>query len=331
MAGKEKFDLVMLAKVSELTLEERQFRDLHNQICYSAQQVAENFYGFLQSIRKMKEGKFYHSVGFHDFGEYAEIELGIKKRQAYNYVEVAEKLPEDFIRGNASLGVTKLQLLTTLDEKERDELMKNIDLKKSSVEDVKGAVAAEKAKREEAEKQLSILQEEKKQLEKENDNISSAYSDLANEKKLLEKELKKAQSEPTIVYQQDLKTVSDLEEMTRKAEELKEQDEKKSERIKTLENELKGLKEKKSKTTDEAKLKLERKIKELEISLEEAKTNRTTISSDKLIAFKVRFDLWQKNGAEMLLSLNDVEFEKQANCRAAVEAVLNKLLGDLKK
>ena len=171
----------------------------------------------------------------------------------------------------------------------------------------------------------------KKELKRENDQISEAYSDLANKNKALEKELNKAKAEPMVVYQKDLKTISDLEEMTRRASNLLEIEKKKTARIEELEKELKGLKEKKVKTSDEGKVKLERKIKELELSLEEAKANQTTITSDKLVTFKVRFDLWQKNGVEMLLSLNDVESEKQANCRAAVEAVLNKLLGDLKK
>ena len=239
----------------------------------------------------MKLGKFYESVGFSTFEEYTENQLGIKARQAYNYLQVVESLPESFIRANADLGVTKLQLLTTLDDKERKALMKNLDVKEASTRDIKDAVAEEKAKREKMEEQLSILQAEKIELARENDKVSSAYSDLANEKKLLEKELKKAKEEPTIVYQKDIEIETELSEKKLALEEAEKKQKEQEEKITALESELKGLKEKKVKSSDPLKEKYERRIKELELSLEEAKASKTTIVSDKLVDFKVRFDL----------------------------------------
>lgn len=330
MKKENQFDLVMMAKATDLTAEQLQFRNLHNQICYNAQQTAENFYNFLQSIRRMKTGEFYKSVGFAKFEDYTEAELGIKARQAYNYLEIADSLSEEFIRANARFGVTKLQLLTTLDVGEREELLKNIDLESASVREIKDAVAEEKAKRQKVEEQLSILQAEKDDLARENDKVSAAYSDLANEKKLLEKELKKAKEEPTIVYQKDLQAEADLKQKNVALEESEKKQKAQESKILELEAELKALKDKKAKSNDSTKEKYERRIRELELSLEEAKASKTTIASDKLVDFKVRFDLWQKNGREMLLTLNEVDESKREKCKTALIAVINKLLEDLK-
>jgi hypothetical protein len=136
-------------KLTDLSQRLELYNNLHNEICHYAQKSAENFCCFLKSIQKMKKCKYYESVGFSSFEEYAETQLGIKRRQAYNYLEIAEKLPEDFIKGNAELGVTKLQLLTTFDEKERTDLMKKIDFKSLSVAKIKTQIEEERNKNEE--------------------------------------------------------------------------------------------------------------------------------------------------------------------------------------
>lgn len=56
------------------------------------------------------------------FAEYTEAAVGIKQRQAYNYIQVVESLPARLIEENAAAGVTKLALLAKLNPEEREDL-----------------------------------------------------------------------------------------------------------------------------------------------------------------------------------------------------------------
>ena len=91
---------LMLTDSGELTLEQKQFVDLHKRICYDSQKATEYIVDMAQGIREMKESKRYQTAGFTSFGEYTETALGIKERQAYNYIAVIEKLPEGFVKAN---------------------------------------------------------------------------------------------------------------------------------------------------------------------------------------------------------------------------------------
>ena len=119
---------LMLTDSGELTLEQKQFVDLHKRICYDSQKATEYIVDMAQGIREMKESKRYQTAGFTSFGEYTETALGIKERQAYNYIAVIEKLPEGFVKANAEIGVTKLALLTSVNEEEREEILEKIDI-----------------------------------------------------------------------------------------------------------------------------------------------------------------------------------------------------------
>lgn len=56
------------------------------------------------------------------FAEYTEAAVGIKQRQAYNYIQVVESLAARLIEENAAAGVTKLALLAKLNPEEREDL-----------------------------------------------------------------------------------------------------------------------------------------------------------------------------------------------------------------
>lgn len=143
---------LMLTDSGELTLEQKQFVDLHKRICYDSQKATEYIVDMAQGIREMKESKRYQTAGFTSFGEYTETALGIKERQAYNYIAVIEKLPEGFVKANAEIGVTKLALLTSVNEEEREEILEKIDITTAKTTEINTAVKEAIAAREEAEK-----------------------------------------------------------------------------------------------------------------------------------------------------------------------------------
>ena len=90
----------------------------------------------------MRDGKLYKELGYQNFEDYCETEVGIKRRQVYNYISIVEKLPEDFVQPVAQIGMSKLYLLSTLSEGEREEVMQTTDVEKVSKRELEADFAA---------------------------------------------------------------------------------------------------------------------------------------------------------------------------------------------
>ena len=130
-----------------------------------------------KDLRTMKIDKLYTSLGYAEFEDYAEKEFQIKRRQAYQYISVYEKLGEEFVQSNAQLGITKLALLAAANPEDRAEVMENEDVSDMTSKELEEALAKCKQQGE----QLSMLEEENTELK-----------NVAKDKEELEKELDKA-------------------------------------------------------------------------------------------------------------------------------------------
>lgn len=302
------YQQLMLTDSGELTLEQKQFVDLHKRICYDSQKATEYIVDMAQGIREMKESKRYQTAGFASFGEYTETALGIKERQAYNYIAVIEKLPEGFVKANAAVGVTKLALLTSVNEEEREEILEKIDITQAKTTEINAAVKEALAAREEAEKQLSLLTEEKTEIEAENEKLSREYakiakdlkeekarqSELAKEKAALEQKYAELETQKhTVAYQPDMQTVAELKEATEKvaASDAK---------IKALESQIEALKA---------------------APKPEPTTARVEIKDDVIVRFKVKFNDFQNLLDNMSELIESMEQEQAGKCKNAVKIV----------
>ncbi len=327
MGNYEQFDQLMLADNGGLTVEQQQFKDLHERICYNAKKSAEHWVEMASGIREMRDSKRYKAAGFDDFADYTVNALRIKERQAYNYISVIEKLPEAFIRAHATIGVTKLALLTSVSEEERKEILETIDIDATSTTaaDINAAVKAAIEERDKAKQQLALALEEKAAIEQKKRAL-----DEENEK--LEAELTSAKkaSEPEVVFQPDLKTVSDLEAERKKTTKLEKESKKKDARISELENELKAKTEKSEQEKKEAVAAAEKQLKTMAAELEEAKAKKTTITDDSLLTFKVKFGDLQRVGNEIATILNGADEQTAEKLRNAMRAVITKWQEDMR-
>lgn len=328
MGNNEHFDQLMLADNSGLTVEQQQFKDLHERICYNARKSAEHWVEMANGIREMRDSKRYKAAGFEDFADYTANALGIKERQAYNYISVIEKLPESFIKEHTSVGVTKLALLTTVNEEEREEILENIDLDTAKTAEINAAVKAVIEERDKATQQLSVALEEKAVLEKENADYQAEYSELIKEQKgiradqkrleeeneeLREKLAEKESAEPTVIYQLDPEQAKKLD----KAEEEKH----------VLEDEL-ASKDKALEAERAAKAAMEKEVEELRKRLEQAKTAKAEpakveIKGDAVVVFKVKFETFQDLLDEMCALIGEMDDVSATKCKAAVHAVFD--------
>ena len=125
----------------------------------------------------MKIENLYVHLGYESFEDYAEKEFQIKRRQAYQYISVYEKLGEEFVQSNAQLGITKLALLAAANPEDRAEIMENENVSDMTTRELEEALAKFKQQGE----QLSMLEEENNELK-----------NAAKGREKLEKELEEA-------------------------------------------------------------------------------------------------------------------------------------------
>lgn len=127
---------------------------LHRDIMANGQLAADAFVEFCRCLKQMRDVKLYTELGYADFEDYTVRAVGLKQRQAYSYISTYEKLGKEFLQSNATLGITKLELLASVPLFDRDGVTEENDIGGMSVTEVRELVAKYDASRE----QLSLLQ-----------------------------------------------------------------------------------------------------------------------------------------------------------------------------
>lgn len=141
-----------------------------------------------KDLRRMKIENLYVHLGYESFEDYAEKEFQLKRRQAYQYISVFEKLGEEFVQSNAQLGITKLALLATTNPEDRAEIMESEDVPNMTAKELEELLAKYKEQGE----QLSFLQDQNAGLVKENEELQGKLDDSP----IVEKEVIKEVADP---------------------------------------------------------------------------------------------------------------------------------------
>lgn len=150
----------MMEEMKQLTLipdgtpEQAQAMSLHCEIMATAQAAADSLLALGRKLKQMRDTGGYRHLGFASFGEYTEQAVGIRQRQAYNYITVVEKVPARLVEENAAAGVTKLALLGKLGPADQREVAG--ELANITVEELKQIIDERNGMAE----QLSLLQAE---------------------------------------------------------------------------------------------------------------------------------------------------------------------------
>ena len=161
---------------------------LDKKIKANAQILQDTIFELGKSLLEMRDGKLYKELGYQNFAEYCENEVGIKRRQSYCYISIVENLPEDFVHSSAQIGVKKLSLLSRLDEATRNEIVKNTDVSGTSVKELEKQIRELKGEndklRQAEEKYIEEVGKVKKELadaEEENNLLSGQIYELENQ------------------------------------------------------------------------------------------------------------------------------------------------------
>ena len=140
------------------TAEESAALALHYEIMAAAQTAAASLLDLARKIKRMRDTSGYKALGFDSLEAYTMATMGMKQRQAYNYIAIAEKLPAQLIEQNAAAGVTKLALLAQLNGQEQQQIAAETNLADTTVAELKAQIKELQAKNAGYAEQLSLLQ-----------------------------------------------------------------------------------------------------------------------------------------------------------------------------
>lgn len=140
------------------TVKEADALRLHYEIMAAAQAAAASLLDLARKIKLMRDTGGYKALGFDTLEAYTLTTMGMKQRQAYNYIAIAEKLPAQLIEQNAAAGVTKLALLAQLSGQEQQQIAAETNLTETTVAALKAQIKELQAKNAGYAEQLSMLQ-----------------------------------------------------------------------------------------------------------------------------------------------------------------------------
>lgn len=198
--------------MNELSAEYIKAAELDRRIKTSAQLAQQSLYDMCMGFKEMRDSRLYKELGYSDFGEYCEQETGFSRMNVYNYIRVAEKLPQDFVNSSLQIGVKKLTLLAKLSDEERTELAENIDLESTTVKELKAKIdilqnERDRAMESNAEASHQVFMADKKVLE------------MKNRVTQLEAEIKELESRPIeVAVETDSKEVANLKDAMRRVD-----------------------------------------------------------------------------------------------------------------
>lgn len=284
--------------------------EMHNNIISSMQTAASAMVTLCENLKRMRDTQSYKAIGFEKFEEYTERACGIKKRQAYNYIQTYERLGSTVLQSNAQLGITKLQLLTEVTAVDRADFIENNDLDKISVAEMKELVAKTKLQAE----QIDLLQSSAKadydtinRLQSENEELRNRPAEVAVQQPS-ESEIKAAAAERT----------KELEE--KHAAELKELEKLQKAKIKEAkEKALKKATAEKDKAVNEARAKAKAEAEQEYKDKLAALTAQKAEAEEKARSMAARLD---KNADADLVKASTYFTEAQESFNKFIGAVL---------
>ncbi len=146
--------------MNELTAEYAKAADLDRKIKVSAQLAQQSLYDMCMGLKEMRDNKLYKELGYQNFEEYCENEVGIKRNQATKYAKIAEIENAQSTVHFEKIGTEKLYLLAKLDEPQREEIQQATDLESISVKELKARIAELKAIADKSQGTISQLESE---------------------------------------------------------------------------------------------------------------------------------------------------------------------------
>ena len=186
-------NIISMLPIEEgMTSKQQEAISLHYEIRKNGELAASALVEFAKGLKKMRDEGLYKDLGFESFEDYSEQAVGLKQRQAYNYISALERLGPSVLQSNAKLGITKLMLLSEINPIDRQDFIDNNDIDNISTREMKDIVDELTS----AKEQLSFLQSEKEEIAESAKNEKEAKKALEGRIIELERKLKDEQNKP---------------------------------------------------------------------------------------------------------------------------------------
>lgn len=126
---------------------------LHQRIVNDAQAAAESIWDMSQAIKEMRDGKHYKALLYDNFEGYCEEALGMSRAHAYRYIQIAEGMSAENVASMRQIGTTKLALLASVTEEQREIITTAVDVESATVKELKAQIDELKGKVSKAEQE----------------------------------------------------------------------------------------------------------------------------------------------------------------------------------
>lgn len=189
--------------------EYKEAKVIHNRIMANKQILETTVFELGRDLKTMRDGKLYKQFGYSNFEDYCQNEVKFTRRQAYKYLTIAERLPEDFVNSSSQIGVTKLSVIAMLDEPDRQALMETHDVENMTVKELKEAKAEIKKLKTEKEQ----LEDARRSKHQEWLNAMDEITTLTVQKSKLEEQVQELESRPVDMHsEKDAQKIKQLKE-----------------------------------------------------------------------------------------------------------------------
>ena len=291
----EMFQQLMVADVNTImSADQKEFVAPHRQIMQCGAMAGQYVVEMARKLKVMRDGKLYRAAGFNEFRDYVKDAVGLEERQAYTYIKVAEELSDDFLSANAALGITKLALLASAEQEDREKAVEEGVAQGGTTRELQEYIKKLEAERDSKAEQLSLFSKEKTAAIAEKDS-ARADADKA------QKKLGAAEKKVLKLNEENTKLQKELENLRNTPSQVEQIDNPETmAKLKEAENER-----------DAALAVSESLRKQLDIA-----------SDDKMFRFKIMFEDFQDMLDKMFLTLNEMEGGKKSKCIAALQTVI---------
>ncbi len=222
-------------------------KELHEKIVGDANRVVFALCDLAEHLKIMRDCRLYEDLGLGSFEEYVESRVGLKQRQAYNYISAYERLGPKVLRENGSLGITKLNLLAEVSAPDRAEFLEENDLAGMTVQQVKELVQKTKDQGE----QLGLLQNALTEAQNREDGLQKLADSRKEKIAELNRNLEELENRPVEVAVPEI-TEADREKIRAEIQaEFDREQEKSLKKLETLKQELEAAKSSAEKLAEE--------------------------------------------------------------------------------
>lgn len=163
--------------------------ETHQRIITSANLAQQNLWDMCQGLKKMRDDKLYKELGYQNFEDYCETEVGFKRKQAYKYISIIENVNVKNVNSSLRFGVSKLYLLSTMSEPEQAEIAKTVDLESITVKELKAKIESLKADIEQAEAHTGKLESQLAEANEQIEELESRPIEVAVDETELQRRL----------------------------------------------------------------------------------------------------------------------------------------------